>query len=112
MFMMYKNLLIFLVKTQRTKVHKGKVKRNLYKHQDNKHKHINSKTRISSNVKLTPFIEMIFFQVTINSNVCILSSRFDRRTFRFKDLFRFMEPTGCLKEKEDYSLYIFAPDNK
>ncbi|VVC89033.1 unnamed protein product [Leptidea sinapis] len=27
------------------------------------------------------------------------------------DLFRFMEPTGCLKEKEDYSLYIFPPNN-
>ncbi|XP_026324776.1 voltage-dependent T-type calcium channel subunit alpha-1G [Hyposmocoma kahamanoa] len=59
-----------------------------------------------------PLIKQINEEVTINSNVCILSSRFDRRTFRFKDFFRFMEPTGCLKEKEDYSLYIFAPDNK
>ncbi|XP_026724837.1 voltage-dependent T-type calcium channel subunit alpha-1G-like isoform X5 [Trichoplusia ni] len=48
--------------------------------------------------------------VAIN-NVCLLSSRFDRRRYRFKDLFRFMEPTGCLKEKEFYSLYIFSPDN-
>ncbi|XP_037293759.1 voltage-dependent T-type calcium channel subunit alpha-1G isoform X2 [Manduca sexta] len=58
-----------------------------------------------------PLIKQINEEVAINNNVCILSSRFDRRTFRFKDLFRFMEPTGCLKEKEHYSLYIFAPDN-
>ncbi|XP_038212095.1 voltage-dependent T-type calcium channel subunit alpha-1G-like [Zerene cesonia] len=58
-----------------------------------------------------PLIKQINEEVTIN-NVCIFSSRFDRRRFRFKDLFRFMEPTGCLKEKEDYALYIFAPDNK
>ncbi|CAG4983343.1 unnamed protein product [Colias eurytheme] len=57
-----------------------------------------------------PLIKQINEEVTIN-NVCIFSSRFDRRRFRVKDLFRFMEPTGCLKEKEDYSLYIFAPDN-
>ncbi|CAH2234985.1 jg18984 [Pararge aegeria aegeria] len=59
-----------------------------------------------------PLMKQINEEVAINNNVCIFSSRFDRRRFRFKDLFRFMEPTGCLKEKEDYSLYIFAPDNK
>ncbi|CAB3224354.1 unnamed protein product [Arctia plantaginis] len=55
--------------------------------------------------------EVSRWNVAIN-NVCLLSSRFDRRRYRFKDLFRFMEPTGCLKEKEFYSLYLFAPDNK
>ncbi|XP_045772342.1 voltage-dependent T-type calcium channel subunit alpha-1G-like isoform X3 [Maniola jurtina] len=64
------------------------------------------------NSQTLPFIKQINEEVAINNNVCIFSSRFDRRRFRFKDLFRFMEPTGCLKEKEDYSLYIFAPDNK
>ncbi|XP_062529385.1 voltage-dependent T-type calcium channel subunit alpha-1G isoform X1 [Bombyx mori] len=59
-----------------------------------------------------PLIKQINEEVTISNNVCIFSSRFDRRQFRFKDLFRFMEPTGCLKEKEHYSLYIFAPENK
>ncbi|KAL0893243.1 hypothetical protein ABMA27_014844 [Loxostege sticticalis] len=59
-----------------------------------------------------PLVKQINEEVAISNNVCFLSARFDRRTFRFKDLFRFMEPTGCLKEKEDYSLYIFAPDNK
>ncbi|XP_053607628.1 voltage-dependent T-type calcium channel subunit alpha-1G-like isoform X3 [Plodia interpunctella] len=59
-----------------------------------------------------PLIKQINEEVAINNNACILSGRFDRRRFRFKDLFRFMEPTGCLKEKEDYSLYIFAPENK
>ncbi|XP_072931859.1 voltage-dependent T-type calcium channel subunit alpha-1G-like [Epargyreus clarus] len=59
-----------------------------------------------------PLIKQINEEVTINNNICIFSSRFDRRQFRVKDLFRFMEPTGCLKEKEFYSLYIFAPDNK
>lgn len=44
--------------------------------------------------------------------MCLFSSRFNRHQYRFKDLFRFMEPTGCLKEKEDYALYIFPPDNK
>ncbi|XP_045485298.1 voltage-dependent T-type calcium channel subunit alpha-1G isoform X2 [Pieris rapae] len=57
-----------------------------------------------------PLIKQINEEVAIN-NVCIFSSRFDRSRFRFKDLFRFMEPTGCLKEKEDYSLYIFSPGN-
>nr|XP_049699863.1 voltage-dependent T-type calcium channel subunit alpha-1G isoform X3 [Helicoverpa armigera] len=55
-------------------------------------------------------LKQINEEVAIN-NVCMLSSRFDRRRYRFKDLFRFMEPTGCLKEKEFYSLYIFSPDN-
>ncbi|XP_052759343.1 voltage-dependent T-type calcium channel subunit alpha-1G [Galleria mellonella] len=59
-----------------------------------------------------PLIKQINEEVAINNNTCILSGRFDRRRFRFKDLFRFMEPTGCLKEVEDYSLYIFSPDNK
>ncbi|RVE51646.1 hypothetical protein evm_003778, partial [Chilo suppressalis] len=59
-----------------------------------------------------PLIKQINEEVSINNNMCILSGRFDRRRFKVKDLFRFMEPTGCLKEKEDYSLYIFAPDNK
>ncbi|CAH0723262.1 unnamed protein product, partial [Brenthis ino] len=68
---------------------------------------------IRSNNQGLPLIKQINEEVvTINHNICIFSSRFDRRQFRFKDLFRFMEPTGCLKEKEDYSLYIFAPDNK
>ncbi|XP_049868679.1 voltage-dependent T-type calcium channel subunit alpha-1G-like isoform X3 [Pectinophora gossypiella] len=65
-----------------------------------------------SNNQPLPLIKQINEEVTINNNMCLLSARFDRRRFRFKDLFRFMEPTGCLKEKEDYSLYIFAPDNK
>ncbi|XP_064071851.1 voltage-dependent T-type calcium channel subunit alpha-1G-like isoform X2 [Vanessa tameamea] len=64
------------------------------------------------NNQALPLIKQINEDVTINNNICIFSSRFDRRQFRFKDLFRFMEPTGCLKEKEDYSLYIFAPNNK
>ncbi|XP_052740095.1 voltage-dependent T-type calcium channel subunit alpha-1G [Bicyclus anynana] len=64
------------------------------------------------NNQALPLIKQINEEVAINNSVCIFSSRFDRRRFRFKDLFRFMEPTGCLKEKEDYSLYIFAPDNK
>ncbi|XP_075973762.1 voltage-dependent T-type calcium channel subunit alpha-1G-like isoform X2 [Anticarsia gemmatalis] len=58
-----------------------------------------------------PLMKQINEEVAIN-NVCMLSSRFDRRRYRFKDLFRFMEPTGCLKEKEFYSLYIFSPENK
>ncbi|CAH2037210.1 unnamed protein product, partial [Iphiclides podalirius] len=65
-----------------------------------------------SNNQPLPLIKQINEEVTINNNVCIFSSRFNRHQFRFKDLFRFMEPTGCLKEKEDYSLYIFAPGNK
>ncbi|XP_041977978.1 voltage-dependent T-type calcium channel subunit alpha-1G [Aricia agestis] len=64
-----------------------------------------------TNNQALPLIKQINEEVA-NNNVCIFSPRFDRRQFRFKDLFRFMEPTGCLKEKEDYSLYIFAPDNK
>ncbi|CAH2106214.1 unnamed protein product [Euphydryas editha] len=64
------------------------------------------------NNQALPLIKQINEEVSINNNICIFSSRFDRRQFRFKDLFRFMEPTGCLKEKEDYSLYIFAPNNK
>ncbi|XP_073945551.1 ca[2+]-channel protein alpha[[1]] subunit T isoform X2 [Choristoneura fumiferana] len=59
-----------------------------------------------------PLIKQINEEVTINNNVSIITSRFDRRRYRFKDLFRFMEPTGCLKDKEDYSLYIFPPGNK
>ncbi|CAK1547322.1 unnamed protein product [Leptosia nina] len=64
-----------------------------------------------ANNQQLPLIKQINEEVSIN-NVCVFSSRFDRRRLRFKDLFRFMEPTGCLKEKEDYSLYLFAPDNK
>ncbi|XP_014366903.2 voltage-dependent T-type calcium channel subunit alpha-1G isoform X2 [Papilio machaon] len=58
-----------------------------------------------------PLIKQINEEVTISNNMCLFSSRFNRHQYRFKDLFRFMEPTGCLKEKEDYSLYIFPPDN-
>ncbi|CAG9584805.1 unnamed protein product [Danaus chrysippus] len=67
---------------------------------------------VRTSTQALPLIKQINEEVAINNSVCIFSSRFDRRRFHFKDLFRFMEPTGCLKEKEDYSLYIFAPDNK
>ncbi|XP_071444004.1 voltage-dependent T-type calcium channel subunit alpha-1G [Hetaerina americana] len=30
---------------------------------------------------------------------------------KMKKIFVFFEPRGCLKEKDDHSLYIFAPDN-
>ncbi|KAJ0177332.1 hypothetical protein K1T71_007341 [Dendrolimus kikuchii] len=65
------------------------------------------------NNQALPLIKQINEEVAINNNtnMCILSSRFNGRQFRVKDLFRFMEPTGCLKEKEFYSLYIFAPNN-
>ncbi|XP_063362295.1 voltage-dependent T-type calcium channel subunit alpha-1G-like isoform X2 [Cydia amplana] len=59
-----------------------------------------------------PLVKQINEEVTINNNVSIITSRFDRQRYRFKDLFRFMEPTGCLKEKEDWALYIFPPGNK
>jgi len=29
-----------------------------------------------------------------------------------KKVFMFFEPRGCLKERDDYSLYLFAPHNR
>lgn len=31
---------------------------------------------------------------------------------RIKKIFMFFEPKGCLKERDDYSLYIFPPNNR
>lgn len=33
-------------------------------------------------------------------------------TERIKKMFLFFEPRGCLKERDDYSLYIFPPNNR
>jgi hypothetical protein len=30
---------------------------------------------------------------------------------KIKKIFKFFEPKGCLKERDDYSLYIFSPDD-
>ncbi|CAG9133396.1 unnamed protein product [Plutella xylostella] len=59
-----------------------------------------------------PLIKQINEEVVISNNVTIISPVEEPKRFRVKDLFRFMEPTGCLKEKEDFSLYIFSPKNK
>lgn len=31
---------------------------------------------------------------------------------RIKKIFMFFEPKGCLKERDDYALYIFSPNNR
>lgn len=31
---------------------------------------------------------------------------------RIKKIFMFFEPKGCLKERDDYSLYLFPPNNR
>lgn len=46
-------------------------------------------------------------QITPPSNGSIASS-----VERIKKIFMFFEPRGCLKERDDYSLYIFPPNNK
>ncbi|XP_023310380.1 voltage-dependent T-type calcium channel subunit alpha-1H [Anoplophora glabripennis] len=40
------------------------------------------------------------------------TSRFSPRLSVFNRLEMFLEPTGCLKEKDDYSLYLFSPNNR
>lgn len=31
---------------------------------------------------------------------------------KIKKIFMFFEPKGCLKERDDYSLYLFPPNNR
>lgn len=40
------------------------------------------------------------------------ASRFSPRLSVFNRLEMLLEPTGCLKEKDDYSLYLFSPNNR
>ncbi|KAF4518090.1 hypothetical protein B566_EDAN007791 [Ephemera danica] len=35
----------------------------------------------------------------------------DEEPPRIKKIFRLIEPRGCLKERDDYSLYVFSPEN-
>lgn len=46
----------------------------------------------------------------INIDEC--RPRYSPRLSVFNRLEMILEPTGCLKEKDDYSLYIFAPNNR
>lgn len=47
---------------------------------------------------------------SINMSECI--SRSSPRLGVFDRLEVFLEPTGCFKEKDDYSLYLFSPTNR
>lgn len=46
----------------------------------------------------------------INTTECITPS--SPRMSVFDRLEVILEPTGCFKEKDDYSLYLFSPNNR
>lgn len=47
----------------------------------------------------------------MDENVTI-SEVTSQRTNKFKKLLLMLEPKGCMKERDEYALYIFSPNNR
>lgn len=48
----------------------------------------------------------------INMEECVASQILRPRLSLLNRLVMMAEPTGCFKEKEDYSMYLFSPNNR
>lgn len=48
----------------------------------------------------------------IRMNDCGVNDREVQRVGGIKKILKLCEPTGCLKEREDCSLYVFPPENR
>lgn len=48
----------------------------------------------------------------IRMNDCGVAEREMQRVSGLKTILKLCEPTGCLKEREEFSLYIFPQDNR
>lgn len=50
-------------------------------------------------------------RIKMDENVVITEHVLPRVT-GFRKVLLFLEPKGCMKERDDYALYIFPPNNK
>lgn len=50
-------------------------------------------------------------QVKMDENI-VISERLTENTNKLRQLLLFLEPKGCMKERDDYALYIFSPNNR
>lgn len=50
-------------------------------------------------------------QVKMDENIAI-SEHHPQSVNRIRKVLMFLEPKGCMKERDEFALYIFSPNNK
>lgn len=57
-------------------------------------------------------VERALPRISMDENVTISETIQNQRTNKFKKLLLMLEPKGCMKERDEYALYIFSPNNR
>lgn len=50
-------------------------------------------------------------QVKMDENI-VITEHLTQNTNRLRKILMYLEPKGCMKERDEYALYVFAPNNK
>lgn len=59
----------------------------------------------------TAVAEKTLPQVKMDENI-VITEHLTQNTSRIRKVLMYLEPKGCMKERDEYALYVFSPNNK